>query len=66
MKGGCLGGTLALQWCRGGSAGYRAPEKGGLGTRGAGPVCGHSLSSAGTPKEHLEVNLLGLPRWLSC
>ena len=31
--------------------GIEAQRKGGLGTRGAGPMWGHSLSSAGTPKE---------------
>ena len=51
VKGGCLGGPLALHWCRGGSAGHRGSEKGGLGTRGPGPMWGHSLSSAGTPEE---------------
>ena len=51
VKGGCLVGPLALHWCRGGSAGHQGSEKGGLGTGDPGPMWGHSLSSAGTPKE---------------
>ena len=30
---------------------YQGSEKGGLGTGDPGPMWGHSLSSAGTPKE---------------